>query len=54
MTEMDFSRYAGQLRPLTWRDMDLVAELERDLIAELDRALVRELDTDPEAQPDAD
>ena len=26
MTEMDFSRYAGQLRPLTWRDMDLVAE----------------------------
>ena len=42
MTEMDFSRYAGQLRPLTWRDMDLVAELERALIAELDRALLRE------------
>jgi hypothetical protein len=47
MTEMDFARYAGQLRPLTWRDMDLVAELERELIAELDRALLREKDREP-------
>jgi hypothetical protein len=47
MTEMDFSRYAGQLRPLTWRDTDLVAELERELIAELDRVLLREKDTEP-------
>ena len=39
MTEMDFARYAGQLRPLTGCDMDLVAELERELIAALDRAL---------------
>jgi hypothetical protein len=48
MTEMDFARYAGQLRPLTGRDMDLVAELERELIAELDRVLLKEKDTDTE------
>jgi hypothetical protein len=30
MTEMDFSRYAGQLRPLTYRNMALLAELERE------------------------
>jgi hypothetical protein len=34
MIEMDFSRYAGQLRPPTWRDMDFVAELERELLAD--------------------
>jgi hypothetical protein len=44
--EMDFARYAGQLRPPTWRDMDLVAELERELIAELYRALLKEKDSD--------
>jgi hypothetical protein len=48
MTEMDFARYAGQLRPLTRCDMDLVAELERELIAELDRALLKEKDTNTE------
>jgi hypothetical protein len=47
MTEMDFSRYAGQLRPLTYRDMTLQAELEQALIDELERALLREKDTEP-------
>jgi hypothetical protein len=42
MTEMDFARYAGQLRPLTYRDMALLAELEHDLVAELDEAQARE------------
>jgi hypothetical protein len=42
MTEMDFSRYAGQLRPLTYRDMTLLTELEQALIAALDRALQSE------------
>jgi hypothetical protein len=48
MTEMDFSRYAGQLRPLTYRDMVLLAELEQALIEELDRALVKKPDTEPD------
>ena len=30
MTENAISRYAGQLRPLTYRDMALLAELERE------------------------
>jgi hypothetical protein len=47
LTEMDFSRYAGQLRPLPYRDMTLLTELEQALIAALDRALLREKDTAP-------
>jgi hypothetical protein len=48
--EMDFARYAGQLRPPTWRDMDLVAELERELIAELYRALIWDVENLSDAQ----
>jgi hypothetical protein len=37
MSEMDFGRYAGQLRPWTHADAMLIAELERELVEELDR-----------------
>ena len=47
MTEMDFSRYAGQLRPLTYRDMTLLSELKQALSDELERALLREKETEP-------
>jgi hypothetical protein len=41
MSEMDFDRYAGQLRPWTQSDALLVWELEKELIEELDRAEAR-------------
>ena len=41
-TEMDFSRYAGQLRPWTYRDSAVLLEIEQALIDELDRAKAKE------------
>ena len=36
--EMDFGRYAGQLRPLTHRDFAVTLEVEAELEADLERA----------------
>jgi hypothetical protein len=42
MSEFKFDDYIGQLRPLTWRDMEVVAQVERELLADLSRAKARE------------
>jgi hypothetical protein len=39
--EMDFGRYAGQLRPLTYRDFVVTLEVEAELDADLERAKTR-------------
>ena len=39
--EIDFDSYGGQLRPLTWSDSDLVAQLERETMEELCRAAAK-------------
>jgi hypothetical protein len=42
MTEFNFDGYVGQLRPLAWRDMEVVAQVERELLADLGRAQAKE------------
>jgi hypothetical protein len=42
MAEIDWARYAGQLRPLTGRDYDVQIEVERQRDEELWRAAKKE------------
>ena len=41
MAEFNFDGYTGQLGPLTWRDIEVVAEVERELLADLAKAQAR-------------
>ena len=44
-TEMDFSRYADQLRPWTHRDAAAAMAVETELARDLDRAQAKEEET---------